>query len=200
MAVVLPCVLLDQVDQNPYQAGRPTVGPGAPGQPPPAAVGQRLVDQGAGHGVLPERPKLLGDVLRAECKSQSRLAFQSTVSHGAAGRARAATGAPRVLDVGQVLEDPRRGSSTRGRAWPQAGRVQPRGLPCEGGAVVVQEALEGGGLVACEGRFRAAVLVQVGHGRGRYWRATAGPRGAPPGTRTPNRCLKSAGRRVLGQR
>jgi hypothetical protein len=124
MAVVLPCVLLDQVDQNPYQAGRPTVGPGAPGQPPPAAVGQRLVDQGAGHGVLPERPKLLGDVLRAECKSQSRLAFQSTVSHGAAGRARAATGAPRVLDVGQVLEDPRRGSSTRGRAWPP-GRPRP---------------------------------------------------------------------------
>src|SRR3990172_3959936 len=61
MAVV-PRVLLDHVDQDPSQAGCPTVGPGAPRQPLKAALGQRLRDQGAGagHGVLPERDELLG--------------------------------------------------------------------------------------------------------------------------------------------
>jgi hypothetical protein len=49
MAVV-PRVLLDHVAQDPSQAGRATVGPGAPGQPLQAAVGQRLRDQGAGAG------------------------------------------------------------------------------------------------------------------------------------------------------
>ena len=49
MAVV-PRVLLDHVAQDPSQAGCPTVGPGAPGQPLQAAVGQRLRDQGAGAG------------------------------------------------------------------------------------------------------------------------------------------------------
>jgi hypothetical protein len=47
---VVPRVLLDHVDQDPSQAGCPTVGPGAPGQPLKAAVGQRLRDQGAGAG------------------------------------------------------------------------------------------------------------------------------------------------------
>src|SRR6266487_3909854 len=93
MAVV-PRVLLDQMEQDPSQAGCPTVGPGAPGQPLQAAVGQRLRDQGAGagHGVLPERLELLGVSSAAECQSQSGSAFQSTVSNGAAGLARAATG------------------------------------------------------------------------------------------------------------
>src|SRR5262249_7909714 len=65
MAVV-PGVLLDHVDQDPPQAGRPPVGPGAPGQPPQAAIGQRLRGQGAGagHGVLPQRAELLRGVLR----------------------------------------------------------------------------------------------------------------------------------------
>ena len=60
MAVV-PRVLFDQVDQDPSQAGRPTVRPGAPGQPLQATAGQRLRDQGAGagHGGLPERMELL---------------------------------------------------------------------------------------------------------------------------------------------
>src|SRR6266567_2141307 len=64
MAVV-PRVLLDQMEQDPSQAGCPTVGPGAPGQPLQAAVGHCLRDQGAGagHGVLPERLELLGGVL-----------------------------------------------------------------------------------------------------------------------------------------
>jgi hypothetical protein len=43
--VVVPRVLLDQVDQDPSQAGCVTVGPGAPGGPLQAAVGARLRDQ-----------------------------------------------------------------------------------------------------------------------------------------------------------
>ena len=38
----VPRVLLDHVDQDSPQAGRPTVGPGAPGQLLQTAVGQRL--------------------------------------------------------------------------------------------------------------------------------------------------------------
>ena len=54
---VVPGVLLDQVNQDPSQARGPTVGPGAPGEPIQAAVGQRLRDQGAGavHSVQPGR-------------------------------------------------------------------------------------------------------------------------------------------------
>ncbi len=57
----VPRVLLDHVDQQTPQAGRPAVGPGAPGQLIQAAAGQRLRDQGAGtrHGFLPERIELL---------------------------------------------------------------------------------------------------------------------------------------------
>jgi hypothetical protein len=86
MAVV-PRVLLDQVEQDPSQAGSPTVGPGAPGRPLQAAVGQRVGDQeaGAGHGGLPERHELLGVSPAAGCQSQSGSASQSTVSHGGAG-------------------------------------------------------------------------------------------------------------------
>jgi hypothetical protein len=49
MAVVSR-VLLDHVAPDPSQAERATVGPGAPGQPLQATVGQRLRDQGAGAG------------------------------------------------------------------------------------------------------------------------------------------------------
>ena len=52
----VPCVLLDQVDQDAPQAG--WLSPfGVPGQLVQAAGGQRLGDHGAGagHGVLPER-------------------------------------------------------------------------------------------------------------------------------------------------
>src|ERR1017187_9609220 len=41
----VPRVLLDQVEQDPPQAGCPAVGPGAPGQLLQAAVGQRLRDR-----------------------------------------------------------------------------------------------------------------------------------------------------------
>ena len=45
---VVPRVLLDHVDQDPSQAWCLTAGPGAPGQPLQAAVGQCLRHQGAG--------------------------------------------------------------------------------------------------------------------------------------------------------
>ena len=101
----------------------------------------------------------------AECQSQSGSAFQSTVSHGGCRsrpcsdrenqcprrRARCLSIPPRVIDEAPTVV-------------PQAGRVQSRALPRQGGALVVQEAQEGGGLVGREGWFRAALLVQVGHG------------------------------------
>ncbi len=63
MAVV-PRVLLDHVAQDPPQAGRPAIGPGTPGRLGHVAGSQRLRDHraGAGHGVLPERMKLLGSI------------------------------------------------------------------------------------------------------------------------------------------
>ena len=73
---------------------------------------------------------------------------------------------PVVLDVGQMLEHAakrhRRGADLR----LQPGRVESAALPRQGRALVLQEAEEGGGLVAREGRFRAAVLVD-GHGLNR---------------------------------
>src|SRR5438093_12038869 len=58
-------------------------------------------------------------------------------------------------------ERDRRGRDRRS----QAGGFQATALPGQRGSLVVEEALEGGGLVAREGRLRTTVLVQLGHGR-----------------------------------
>src|SRR5688572_20110814 len=62
---IVPRVLLDQVDQDPPQAGRLTVWGREPAQMVQATVRQRLGKRHAGalHGGPPERHELLGTVL-----------------------------------------------------------------------------------------------------------------------------------------
>src|ERR1035438_7861014 len=111
MAVV-PGVLLDQVEQDPSQAGCPAVGQGAPGQPVQAAVGQRLRDQGAGagHGVLPERQELLGGLPRGRVPVPVGVGVPvHRVPRGLRVSPVQPLGAPIVLDTGQVLEHPAQG-------------------------------------------------------------------------------------------
>ena len=87
-----------------------------------AAPSRRLRDQGtgAGHGVLPEGLELLG----------------------AAGLARASTGRTSRPQRRPGARATRPASSTRRRRRPQAGRVQPRALPCQGRPLVLQKARE----------------------------------------------------------
>ena len=163
----VPRVLLDHVDQETPQAGCLTEVVGDPrGQPIQAAVGQRLRDQGAGHGGPPEREELLGGVLGGRVPVALGVGLPvRRVPRGPRLSAEQLPGETVVLDLGQVLEEPAKGDRRGGEPRVKAGRVQFPALLRQGRALALQGAQEGGGLVAREGRFRAPLLVHVGHGR-----------------------------------
>ena len=81
----VPAVLLDQVAEQPTQAGMGAVGQGDVDRLVGSAVGQRLVEPRAGplDGAVPELVELFRGVVAAELKSQSGSVSQSPLSHGA---------------------------------------------------------------------------------------------------------------------
>ncbi len=80
----VPAVLLDQVAEEPAQAGA-TLGPGNVDELVEPTVGQGRVELCAGpfDGAVPERVELFGVSSAAEVNSQSLVPSQPVASHGA---------------------------------------------------------------------------------------------------------------------
>ena len=152
----VPRVLLDQVDQDAPQAGRPAVRSLMPGELAQVAVGQGLGDRGAGpaHRVLPQRIELPGGV------PGGRVPFPVGVGvpvHRVPRRSQVTSEQPPgevlVLDQGQVLEQAAQGHRRGADGRLQAGRVQAPALPRQHRALALQRAQQGGGLIARHRRF-----------------------------------------------
>jgi chloramphenicol-sensitive protein RarD len=163
---VVSCVLLDEVAQDPPEAGRTAVRPRAHRRLIRATCSQRLGDTlpRPVDRRLPECVQMVRGVLR--CGVPLPVPVRSPVD-----------GIPRVtrrlpqqagrepvhLDVGQVLEhaaERHRRHSDRGL---QTGGVQTAGFPGEGLALVVEKSQQRAHLVGGGRRFGTALFVDVGH-------------------------------------
>ena len=91
----MPAVLLDQVADQPAQAGMAAIGPADVDQLGQSAVGQGRSKPGAGAsgGAVPQGVELFGVSPAAEVNSQSLSSSHAVGSHGAPG------GSPRSLKV-----------------------------------------------------------------------------------------------------
>ena len=168
---VVPGVLLDHVDEDPAQAGRPAVGPCLLSRLVQPAAGQRVRDQrvGTGDSGLPHRAELVGGPAGGQVPVQVGVGVPvGGVPRGLPVQAVQVVGEPVVLHEGHVREQPAQRHRRGGDRHVQPVLVQAAALPGQSRAVVVEEAEEGGRLVGVVGRLRAPVLVDDAHGRRRY--------------------------------
>ena len=183
----VPAVLLDQVEDQPAQAGVPAVVVAGVDQLVQPAVGQGGVQPGAGpiDGAVPQGVQLLRAVVGGRAEGPVGVGVPVDGLPGCAGRDPAAQldGEGVVLDEREVLEQLAERQVRGPDPGLQAGRVEVAGLPTEGGAQPVERAEQLLGLGAREGRFPGEVAV--GHARnrrGHSGRSTSGVGGLPSRT------------------
>ena len=162
---VVPGVLLDHVDDDPAQARRPAVGPraAAPRDPCRRRPAPRRSAPGTARRPPATARRAAPGCRRPPCATPSRGRRPSPRRSTAAASLVAVqrAGEPAVLDQGQVLEQAAEGHRRDADRRPHPGGVQSRALPGQRGALEVQEAEQGGGLVAVDRRFGAALLVEL---------------------------------------
>ena len=139
MAAV-PGVLLDEVDQDPAQAGPPAV-PLPHGEGVDPALGQRArrIASAAATSASRRARSCSGESPAAEWWSQSGSARQSTDPHGSCWLAAEDVAAPEALHEGEVLEEPTESQRARRQPGVELPGGQPLGLAPQRVSEVVEE-------------------------------------------------------------
>jgi len=161
----VPAILLDQVAEEPAQAGMATVGPGDVDEPVESAVGQGRVEPRAGpfDGAVPEGVELFGGVVGGRGELPVVTAIPVGGVPRRADRLSAQLGREDVVLLGsEMLEQAAEGQRGGADAGLQSGCVEVVGLPPEGRAQAVERTDEVLGLGAGEGWFPR--VVAAGHG------------------------------------
>ena len=137
----VPAVLLDQVEEEPAQAGTATVGPRLVDELVESAVGHGRVEPLARpfDGAIPERVELFRGVVGSRDERPVGDVALIRALPRFAGRVAAQPGSEvEVLDKCEVLEQAAEGERGRGYARLQPRRVEPARLPAEGRAKAVE--------------------------------------------------------------
>ena len=135
-------------------------------RPPSASASSSDASERA-HGVLPERPQILGTVVGGRVPVPVGIGVPvDRVPRRPGFAAVEDVGEPVLLDERQVLQHPAERHRRGADGAVQRVGVQPVGLPGERRPVEVQEPPQDRQFVAVDRRFGPALLVDIGHGPG----------------------------------